>query len=99
MRPAGRLKRACAVVVLPLLAVLILVAAGPPAGGQQPPPTAPESPTSSTGGLAPPAGGDLDGDGGSPLVYVALSVLGGTTAVAIMAVQWFRTRPGGHRSS
>ncbi|MBA2437616.1 MAG: hypothetical protein H0V52_04595, partial [Acidimicrobiia bacterium] len=42
--------------------------------------------------------GDLGAEGGSPVVFVALSFLGGATALAIMAVQWVRTRPPGHRS-
>lgn len=71
------------------VAVLALVA-GAPATGQDASTTVPVVPTS----LAPPIGDDdLEGDGGSPLVFVALSLLGGTTAVAIMAVQWIRTRP------
>ena len=40
-----------------------------------------------------PAGDDLDGDGGSPWVFAVLSVLGGATALAILAGQWIRTRP------
>lgn len=34
----------------------------------------------------------LDAGTGSPGVFVALSLGGGATAMAIMAVQWFRTR-------
>ncbi len=36
----------------------------------------------------------LDAGVGSPNVFVALSLAGGATALAIMGVQWVRTRPG-----
>ena len=35
----------------------------------------------------------LDASVGPPALFVALSLLGGFTALAIMAFQWFRTRP------
>lgn len=86
-----------------VLLALLLVALGlldHPALGQEPATTTPEATTSSTG-LAPVIDGDLEGDlegdtegdGGSPRVFVLLSLVGATAAVSIMAVRWFRTRP------
>ncbi len=75
-----------------LLAVLLVVlgALSGPAGAQEPAPGAPDAFTTTT---APSIGPGLDSDGGSPRIFVLLSLLGGTTAVTIIAVQWFRTRP------
>lgn len=82
-------------VLLVLLLVLVLVPAGPPASGQESTTTVP-APARSSPDVGPV--GDLGAGGGSPLVFVALSFLGGATALAIMAVQWVRTRPSGRRS-
>ena len=74
------------------LSVVPLVLCGTPASGQEP--TAPE-PTVSTDGA-----GDGEREGGEARLgyFVALSLMGGTTAVAILAVQWVRTRPPGRQS-
>ena len=72
-----------------LATVALLVAlAHQPATGQEAT-TVPEitTPTES------PVGDDLDGEGGSPWVFALLSVVGGATALAILGVQWIRTRP------
>ncbi len=74
------------VLLLAVLLVVLGVLSGP-AGAQDP---APDAPTTT---LTPSIGAGLDSDGGSPRIFVLLSLLGGTTAVTIMAVQWFRTRP------
>lgn len=68
------------------LMVAVMASVHPPAIGQEPT-TVPENSTES------PVGDDLDGEGGSPRVFALLSVLGGATALAILGVQWFRTRP------
>lgn len=72
--------------------VASLVLCGAPARGQEP--TAPQ-PTVSTDGA-----GDGEREGGEASLgyFVALSLIGGTTAVAILAVQWVRTRPPGRQS-
>lgn len=70
------------------LMVAVMASVRPPAIGQEPA-TMPETPTSTES----PAGDDLGGEGGSPRVFAILSVLGGVTALAILGVQWFRTRP------
>jgi hypothetical protein len=78
-----------------LASILVLLALALPAGSalaQEATTTVPEATTTPTR-LPPTVGEGLDGDGSSPLVYVALSLLGGATAVSIMAVQWIRTRP------
>jgi hypothetical protein len=75
-----------------VLILLALAVTGRPALAQEPSTTVPGATTDSTG-LAPIIGDGVDGDGGSPRIFAAISLLGGTTAVAIMAVQWFRTRP------
>lgn len=77
-----------------LASVLVLLVLALPAGSalaQEPTSTVPESTTTPTR-LPPTVGEGLD-DGSSLLVYVALSLLGGATAISIMAVQWIRTRP------
>lgn len=74
-----------------------------PAGGQSAPPTIEAGETTSSS--IPPAGSseDLPGErvplppigedqAGSPAVFVILSLLGTSVAVAIMAVTWIRTR-------
>lgn len=68
--------------------VLLVALVHQPATGQEAT-TVPEmtTPTES------PAGDDLDGEGGSPWVFALLSVVGGATALAILGVQWIRTRP------
>jgi hypothetical protein len=81
--------------LLPLFLLLVLTLAGPPAMGQESTTTVP-APVPSSPDVGPV--GDLGAEGGSPVVLVALSFLGGATALAIMAVQWVRTRPPGHRS-
>ncbi len=82
----------CAVAWLVL--VLGVALGGPPVMAQEP--TTVEPPDEAPGGAPlvedPPAADVLDGEGGSPQVFVVLSLLGSTTALAIMAVQWFRTR-------
>lgn len=82
------------VLALVLLVTLVLAS---PAAGQEPGTTIPGATTTPTA-LAPPAVAD-DLDGGSPQVFVALSLLGGASALAIMVVQWFRTRPPRHPPS
>ncbi|HEV2071613.1 MAG TPA: hypothetical protein VGR26_17630 [Acidimicrobiales bacterium] len=76
--------------VVVLVVVMALVHL--PATGQEPT-TVPQTSTPS----GRPAGDDLDGEGGSPRIFALLSVLGGATAVTILAVQWVRTRPPGPR--
>lgn len=75
-------------VIAAVVLVMIVALVHEPAAGQEAT-TVPEisTPTAS------PAGDDLDGEGGSPWVFALLSVLGGATALAILGVQWIRTRP------
>lgn len=54
----------------------------PSGDGAETPPSAPAP--------LPPIGGDQSG---SPAVFVILSLVGTTVALAIMAVTWIRTRP------
>lgn len=76
------------VIAAVVLLVVIVALVHEPATGQEVT-TVPEisTPTAS------PAGDDLDGEGGSPWVFALLSVVGGATALAILGVQWIRTRP------
>ena len=68
--------------------VLLVALVHQPATGQEAT-TVPEMTTSTES----PAGADLDGEGGSPWVFALLSVGGGATALAILGLQWIRTRP------
>lgn len=84
--------RARLVAATVILSVVVLVLSGAPAAAQEPT-TAPEPTVSPEG-----PGGDLEGEGASLRFFVALSLLGGATALAMVAVQWFRTRPPGRHS-
>lgn len=90
-----RRRRIVPALVSALLFLTVLTVAGPAAVGQESTTTVPAPPPS-----PPDVGpvGDLGADGGSPAVFVVLSLVGGATALAILAVQWVRTRPPGHRS-
>ena len=70
-----------------VLMVAIMASVHLPASGQEST-TVPEISTPTESPV-----GDLDGEGGSPRVFALLSVLGGATALAILGVQWIRTRP------
>ncbi|CAN5144306.1 hypothetical protein BH24ACT1_BH24ACT1_08960 [soil metagenome] len=76
-----------------VLLVVVLALVNPSATGQEP--TAVPDTSATTDG---PDGNELDGGLGSPEIFVVLSVLGGSTAAAMLGVQWVRTRPRGHRS-
>ena len=76
------------VIAAVVLLGVIMASVHEPATGQEAT-TVPEISTP----IPSPPGDDLDGEGGSPWVFALLSVLGGATALAILAVQWIRTRP------
>ncbi|HWH34146.1 MAG TPA: hypothetical protein VNT56_02390 [Acidimicrobiales bacterium] len=88
--PAGTV--VALVLVVGLATLGLLAGQGGPVGAQETTTTLLGPPTTADELLP---GGRIAQPGGSPAVFVALSALGGATAVAIMAAQWIRTRPGG----